>query len=63
MFKKWLLHVGAGVSQENPEYADQWLYDSLNAGDLAEVAMRGFIEIEKMGTYNIEKIATGDNNL
>ncbi len=61
--KKWLLHVGAGVSQENPEYADQWLYDSLNAGDLAEVAMRGLIEIEKMGTYNIEKIATGVDSI
>lgn len=54
--KKWLLHVGAGIAQENPKYADQWFYDSLNAGDLAEVAMQGFIEIEKMGTYNIEKI-------
>jgi len=54
--KKWLMHVGAGVSQENPKYAGQWFYDSLNAGDLAEMAMQGFVEIEKMGTYNIEKI-------
>ena len=54
--KRWLLHVGAGISQEDPKYADQWFYDYLNAGDLAEVAMRGFIEIEKMGTYNIEKL-------
>jgi hypothetical protein len=57
--KKWLLHVGAGVSQENPRYADQWFYDSLKAGDFAEVAMQGFVEIEKMGTYNIEKIIAG----
>ena len=54
--KKWLLHVGAGVSQEDPKYTDQWFYDSLNAGDLAEMAMQGFMEIEKMGAYNIEKI-------
>lgn len=54
--KKWLLHMGAGVSQEDLKYTDQWFYDSLNAGDLAEVAMQGFVEIEKMGTYNIEKI-------
>lgn len=54
--KRWLLHVGAGVSQENPEYTEQWFYDSLNAGDLAEVAMQGFVEIEKMGAYNIEKL-------
>ncbi len=54
--KKWLLHVGAGVAQDNPKYTDQWLCDSLAAGDLAEVAMQGFMEIEKMGAYNIEKI-------
>ncbi len=54
--KKWLLHVGAGVAQENPKYAEQWFYDSLNSGDLAEVAVQGFVEIEKMGAYNIEKI-------
>jgi hypothetical protein len=28
----------------------------LDGGDFAEVAMQGFIEIEKKGTYNIEKI-------
>jgi hypothetical protein len=54
--KKWLLHIGSGLSQENPNYADQWFYDLLNAGDFAEAAMQGFMEIEKMGTYNIEKI-------
>ena len=60
--KKWLLHVGAGMAQENTKYTDQWLYDSLNAGDLAEIAMQGFAEIEKMGTYNIEKIITGSKD-
>jgi len=56
--KRWLLHVGAGIFQENPKYADQWIYDLLNGGDFAEMAMEGFMEIEKMGTYNIEKILT-----
>ncbi len=60
--KKWLLHVGAGVSEENPKYADQWFYDSLNGGDLAEAAMQGFVEIEKMGAYNIEKIISNNKN-
>lgn len=59
--KRWLLHVGAGVSQENPGYTDQWFYDLLYAGDFAEVAMQGFMEIEKMGTYNIEKVALDGN--
>jgi hypothetical protein len=53
--KKWLLHVGAGRLQENPNYTDQWFYDLLDGGDLAESAMQGFMEIEKMGAYNIEK--------
>lgn len=56
--KKWLIHTGAGIPQDNPKYTNQWLYDLLNAGDLAEVAMQGFMEIEKMGTYNIEKIVS-----
>ncbi len=54
--KRWLLHVGAGIPQENPKYTDQWFYDLLEGGDLAEVAMQGFMEIEKRGAYNIEQI-------
>jgi len=54
--KRWLMHIGAGAPQEDPKYTNQWLFDLLNAGDLAELAMQGFIEIEKMGAYNIERI-------
>lgn len=57
--RRWLLHVGAGILQENPKHIDQWLFDMIDAGDLAEVAMQGFVEIEKMGTYNIEKLVAG----
>lgn len=53
---RWLKHVGAGIAQENPKYTEQWFYDLLNGGDFAELAMQGFMEIERMGTYNIEKI-------
>ncbi|MBU4204562.1 hypothetical protein KKE19_01660 [Patescibacteria group bacterium] len=54
--RKWLLHIGAGFAQQNLKYTDQWLFDLLEGGRLAEGAMQGFVEIEKMGTYNIEKI-------
>ncbi len=54
--KRWLMHVGAATPQENPKYMKEWFYDLLNTGDLVEMAMQGFVEIEKMGTYNIEKI-------
>ena len=54
--KRWILHIGAGFLQENPKYADQWIFDLLEGGRLAEAAMDGFVEIEKKGAYNIEKI-------
>lgn len=54
--RKWLRTVGAGVSQENPDYADEWILDWVNSGWFAEAAMQGFIEAPKFGTYNIEKI-------
>lgn len=54
--RRWLMHIGAAFLQENPKYTDQWIYDLLGAGDFAEAAMQGFIEIENMGTYNIENI-------
>lgn len=60
--KRWLLHVGAGMVQENVKYVDQWFFDLLNAGDLAEMAMQGFMEIEKMGAYNIEKVIFKNNS-
>ncbi len=53
--RRWLLHVGAAIDQENPKYTSQWLDDLIEAGDLAEMAMQGFVEIEKMGTYHIEQ--------
>jgi hypothetical protein len=54
--KKWLLRLGAGILQENPKYARQWFFDYLNSGRFAEAATHGFIEIEKLGVYNISKI-------
>ncbi|MSU54395.1 MAG: hypothetical protein EXS48_00955 [Candidatus Staskawiczbacteria bacterium] len=57
--RRWLLHVGVGTLQENPAYTDQWLYDLLETGGFAEMAMQGFIEMEKLGTYRIEKIIAG----
>ena len=54
--KRWLLKSGFGALEENPSYTDQWLFDWLNRGYLAEAAMEGFIEGEKLGTINIQKI-------
>jgi len=57
--KKWLLTLGSGTLQENPNYTVQWLFDYLFSGRLAEAAMQGFMEAEKLGTYNIKKICLG----
>ncbi|MDP2910240.1 MAG: hypothetical protein Q8N58_00410 [bacterium] len=57
--KKWLLALGSATAQENPVYTNQWFFDYLNSGRLAEAAMQGFIEAEKKGVYNIQKICFG----
>ncbi len=54
--RKWLQLIGAGIDQEDPKYALEWLNDWLASGWLAEAAMDGFIEAPKYGTYNIKKI-------
>ena len=54
--KEWLLRLGLAIPQENPNYTEQWFFDFLNSGWFAEAAMQGFIEAEKSGTLNIEKI-------
>jgi hypothetical protein len=53
---RWLLKSGFGLFQENPNYTKDWLFDWLKRGYLAEAAMQGFIEGEKLGTLNIERI-------
>lgn len=58
--KLWLESLGSGMDQLNPKYADQWLFDWLNSGWLAEAAMEGFLDAQKFGTYNIESIVSGE---
>ena len=50
---KWLMEIQAGIPQEDPRYTDQWLFDLLNAGRLAEAAWSGFLKARKYGTYKI----------
>lgn len=57
--RSWLLEVGAGIDQKNPELTHQWLPDLIGEGRLAEAAMQGFIEIRKDGVENIKKLLFG----
>lgn len=52
----WLRSIGAGINQEDPRYTNEWLFDWLDSGWLAEAAMEGFLEIPKYGAYNIQKV-------
>lgn len=54
--KRYLLKSGFGLEQGNPKYANQWLLDWIKQGFLAEAAMEGFVEGEKLGSFKIEKI-------
>ena len=56
--RKWLLTLGSGILQENPKYVEQWLFDFLDSGRLAEAAMQGFIEVEKLGVLKIKEIVS-----
>lgn len=57
--RHWLRTIGAGINQEDPRYANEWLFDWLKAGLFAEAAVHGYLEASKFGTYNIENIVTG----
>ncbi len=52
----WLRAIGAGISQLDPRYANEWLTDWLKSGWLAEAAIEGFLEAPRFGTYNVEKM-------
>ena len=54
--RDWLTYIGAGVNSLNPEYVDEWLFDWLESGWLAEAAMNGFLNAPKLGAYHIEDI-------
>lgn len=54
--KLWLKTTGAGITQNDPRYTHEWLFDWLQSGWLAEAAMDGFLDTPKFGTYNIERI-------
>src|SRR4030042_2122469 len=42
--KRWLIKSGFSLLQEDANYINQWLFDWLEKGYLAEAAMQGFIE-------------------
>lgn len=56
----WLKSVGGGVTQNDPRYTNEWLFDWIASGGLARIAWNGYIEAPTHGSYRIESIITGE---
>jgi len=58
--RKWLLEIGAGMRQEKPDYASEWLFELLKNGRFADMAWLGFLRARKLGYHHIlDVIRTG----
>ncbi|MEI6511064.1 MAG: hypothetical protein WCO25_03420 [Candidatus Uhrbacteria bacterium] len=55
----WLQYMGGGVSQNDPRYASEWLFDWVRSGGMARMAWSGYVEAPTHGTYRIEDIVLG----
>ena len=55
----WLQYMGGGVSQNDPRYAGEWLFDWVRSGGMARMAWSGYVEAPTHGTYRIEDIVLG----
>ena len=53
--KRWIENSGFGVAQQDENYIEDWLFDWINKGYFAEMAMDGFIKGERNGIKNIKK--------
>ncbi len=51
--RTWLKTINAGISQNNPKYTSEWLFDWVQSGWLAEAAMAGFLDGRQFGVKNI----------
>jgi len=49
----WLKTIDAGISQNDPRYTHEWLFDWVSSGWLAEAAMSGFLDGRQFGVQNI----------
>jgi len=52
----WLIKNGAGIPQEDPAAAADWLFDWRNSGLLALSAFNGFFNAPRHGAENIKAL-------
>jgi hypothetical protein len=53
--KRWIQNSGFGIEEQDPEYINEWLFDWLDRGYFAEMAMNGFYKGERNGIKNIKR--------
>lgn len=58
--RKWLVSIGSGLTQNNPKYTNEWLFDWIESGWLAEAAMQGYMDAIKRGVYTIEDVVLAE---
>lgn len=58
--RTWLKMTGGGVTQGDPRYTNEWLFDWIESGGLARMAWNGYIEAPTHGSYRISSIMTGE---
>jgi hypothetical protein len=51
--RTWLKEIRAGISQNDPRFTHEWLFDWVKSGWLAEAAMSGFLDGRQFGFRNI----------
>ena len=57
--RKWARQRGAGLKQENPGYAWDWLREWLKEGTLAAAAWSGYTRLPKFGLQRIAEVVRG----
>lgn len=62
MNRRWLREIHAAIRTPGKAVeCDEWLFDLLDSDILAQTAWNGFLNAEKMGTYNILDTVFKDN--
>ncbi|MFA7141727.1 MAG: hypothetical protein WC157_00280 [Candidatus Paceibacterota bacterium] len=53
--KRWIENSGFGIEMENIEHINDWLFDWIDKGYFAEMAMNGFMKGDRKAIINIKK--------
>ena len=54
--RNWLISLGAGIDQQNPKYTNEWLFDLLKSGGLAQAAINGYLKIPQDSADYIKNV-------